>query len=160
MQGMDLEEIREGLENVEYPKMRMESRSVSGVRFINDCYNANPPSMRAALQMLRDTPCAGHKIAVLGDMLELGAHSRSAHFDIGAVAANSGLSLLVTVGQAANWIAEAAVEAGMEPHRVVPVLSATEVLDVLRNEAREGDWVLLKASRRIGLEKVLEGFAS
>jgi len=131
---------------------------VNGVRFINDCYNANPPSMRAALQMLRETPCAGQKIAVLGDMLELGAHSQRAHFDIGAVAANSGLSLLVTVGQSAKWIAEAAVQAGMETHRVVPVLSATEAGEVLRGAAMEGDWVLLKGSRRIGLEKILETF--
>lgn len=160
MQGMELDEIRMGLENVEYPKMRMELKLVSGIRFVNDCYNANPPSMKAALEMMRDTPCAGRKIAVLGDMLELGVHARQAHLDIGAVAANCGLTALVTVGQAAKWIAEGAVEAGMEVHRVQPVLSATEAVETLRTLAGEGDMVLLKGSRRVGLEKVSEGFAA
>jgi len=156
MQGMDLDEIREGLENVVYPKMRMELKQVGGICFVNDCYNANPSSMRAALQMLRETPCAGRKIAVLGDMLELGAHTQRAHLDIGAAAANSGLAALVTVGQAARWIAEGAAEAGMEMQRVVPVLSAAEAAEALRSLVGEGDMVLLKGSRRVGLEKVLE----
>ncbi len=82
--------------------MRMEQVVLRGVRFINDCYNANMPSMKAALHAVRETPCAGRKIAVLGDMLELGDHAQQAHLDIGAMAANSGLSLLVTVGQAAR----------------------------------------------------------
>jgi murE/murF fusion protein len=156
MQGMDLDDIREGLESVEYPKMRMEVKQVGGIRFLNDCYNANPASMRAALQTLRETPCAGRKIAVLGDMLELGAHTQRAHLDIGAAAANIGLSVLVTVGQAAKWIAEGAVEAGLAVSRVVPVLSAAEAAEALRSLVGEGDAVLLKASRRVGLEKILE----
>jgi len=160
MQGMELDEIREGLENVEYPRMRMELKLVGGIRFVNDCYNANPPSMKAALEMMRDTPCAGRKIAVLGDMLELGAHTRQAHLDIGAMAANCGLSALVTVGQAAKWIAEGAVDAGMDAHRVVPVLGATEAVEALQALVKEGDTVLLKGSRRIGLEKVSEAFAA
>jgi len=159
MQGLDLDEIRVGLENVRYPKLRMEVKSVGGIRFVNDCYNANPPSMQAALQMMRDTPCAGRKIAVLGDMLELGTHAQRAHLDIGAVAANSGLDMLVTVGQMAKWIAEAAAEAGMEVHRVMPVLSTTEAAEIVRALAKEGDTVLLKGSRRVGLEKLLEVFA-
>jgi UDP-N-acetylmuramoyl-tripeptide--D-alanyl-D-alanine ligase len=158
MQGLDLDDIREGLESVEYPKMRMELRVVNGIRFINDCYNANPESMRAALQTLRETPCAGRRIAILGDMLELGAHTRQAHFDLGAMAANSGLAQLITVGPAANWIAEGAVEAGMDAHHIVPVLSAREAAEALYSLARTDDAVLLKGSRRIGLEKVLEAF--
>jgi UDP-N-acetylmuramoyl-tripeptide--D-alanyl-D-alanine ligase len=158
MQGLDLDDIREGLESVEYPKMRMELRVVNGIRFINDCYNANPESMRAALQTLRETPCAGRRIAVLGDMLELGAHTRQAHLDLGAMAANSGLTQLITVGPAANWIAEGAMDAGMEPHHIVPVLSAREAAEAMYSVARTDDTVLLKGSRRIGLEKVLAAF--
>jgi murE/murF fusion protein len=156
MQGMDLDEIREGLESVEYPKLRMELKEVGGVRFINDCYNANPSSMRAALQTLREMPGEGRKVAVLGDMLELGAQTQQAHFDIGVAVANSGLSALVTVGQAAKWIAEGAATAGMELGRVVPVLSVTEAAEALCSLAGEGDVVLLKASRRVALEKILE----
>ena len=138
--------------------MRMEQFAINGVRFVNDCYNANVPSMKAALQMMRETPCAGRKIAVLGDMLELGEHAQDAHLDIGAMAANSGLALLVTVGQSARWIAEAAVEAGMEMHRVLRVNNATEATMSLRALAQEGDLVLLKGSRQLQLEEILESF--
>jgi UDP-N-acetylmuramoyl-tripeptide--D-alanyl-D-alanine ligase len=156
MQGMDLDEIREGLENVEYPRMRMEQVVLNGVRFVNDCYNANVPSMTAALRAIRETPCEGRKIAVLGDMFELGEHAQRSHLDIGAMAANSGLAVLVTVGQAGRWMAEAAVEAGMETHRVLPVLSATEAAESLRSLVHEGDLVLIKGSRGLRLEKILE----
>jgi UDP-N-acetylmuramoyl-tripeptide--D-alanyl-D-alanine ligase len=158
MQGLDLDEIRQGLESVEYPKMRMELKQVNGIRFVNDCYNANPPSMKAALRAMQETPCTGRKIAVLGDMLELGAHAQTAHVEVGAVAANSGLSMLVTVGQAARWMAEAAVQAGMESHRVYPVLGTGEAGDLVKALAHEGDTVLLKASRGKKLETILESF--
>jgi UDP-N-acetylmuramoyl-tripeptide--D-alanyl-D-alanine ligase len=160
MQGMDLDDIRDGLENVEYPKMRMEQSTLNGVRFVNDCYNANVPSMKAALHTIRETPCQGRKIAVLGDMLELGEHAQHAHRNIGAKAAKSGLRLLVAVGQAARWIAEGAVDAGMETHCVLPVLNATEAAESLHSLVREGDMVLIKGSRGLRLEKILEQFGS
>jgi UDP-N-acetylmuramoyl-tripeptide--D-alanyl-D-alanine ligase len=160
MQGMDLDEIREGLESVEYPPMRMQVEERAGIRFVNDCYNANVPSMQAALEMMRETPCFGRKVAVLGDMLELGEHTRNAHLDIGAMAANSGLGMLVTVGQSARWIAEAAVQTGMEMHRVLPLGSTSEAAESLRSLVKEGDLVLLKGSRRLQLEKILESFES
>ncbi len=157
--GMDLDEIRIGLENVEFPPMRMEQVTLNGVRFVNDCYNATLPSMKAALQMLCETPCTGRKIAVLGDMLELGEWTQQAHLDIGAMAANAGLGMLITVGQAARWIAQAAVEAGLETHRVLPVLGGTEATESLRALLHEGDLVLLKGSRRLRLETILESFS-
>ncbi|HUK81137.1 MAG TPA: UDP-N-acetylmuramoyl-tripeptide--D-alanyl-D-alanine ligase [Verrucomicrobiae bacterium] len=160
MQGLDLDAIREGLENVEYPKMRMEQVTLHGVRFINDCYNANVPSMKAALRAMRETPCGGRKIAVLGDMLELGEQTRRAHLNVGAMTANSGLRLLIAVGQAARWIAEGAVDAGMETHCVLPVLNAAEAAESLCSLAREGDMVLIKGSRALRLEKILEEFGS
>jgi len=156
--GMDLDEIRIGLENAQFPHMRMEQITIDGVRFVNDCYNANVVSMKAALQMIRETPCTGRKIAVLGDMLELGEWTRSAHSDIGAMAANCGLALLVTVGQSARLIAQAAVEAGMETHRVLPLATTTEAGETIRTLAREGDFVLIKGSRRLQLERILEEF--
>ena len=154
--GMDLDEIRLGLERAQFPHMRMEQITINGVRFVNDCYNANVVSMKAALQMIRETPCAGRKIAVLGDMLELGAWTQKAHVEIGTLAANCGLSLLVTVGQSAQLIAQAAVEAGMETHRVLPLATTTEAAATLRVLAHEGDFVLVKGSRRLQLEKILE----
>jgi UDP-N-acetylmuramoyl-tripeptide--D-alanyl-D-alanine ligase len=158
--GMDLDEIRIGLEHAQFPRMRMEPITINGVRFINDCYNANVVSMKAALQMVRETPCAGRKVAVLGDMLELGEWTRPAHCDIGALAANCGLALLVTVGQSARLIAQAAVEAGMETHRVLPLATAREAGETIRALVHEGDLVLVKGSRRLQLERILEEYRS
>jgi UDP-N-acetylmuramoyl-tripeptide--D-alanyl-D-alanine ligase len=158
--GMDLDEIRGGLENARFPHMRMEQITIDGVRFVNDCYNANVVSMTAALQMMREAPCAGHKVAVLGDMLELGHWTQSAHADVGAMAANCGLALLVTVGQSARLIAEAAVEAGMEAHCVLALGTATEAAEAIRTLAHEDDLVLVKGSRRLQLEQVVEEFRS
>jgi UDP-N-acetylmuramoyl-tripeptide--D-alanyl-D-alanine ligase len=158
--GMDLDEIRAGLENAHFPHMRMEQVTIDGVRFVNDCYNANVVSMKAALQMMRETPCAGRKVAVLGDMLELGQWTRSAHCDVGAMAANCGLALLVTVGQSGRLVAEAAVDAGMETHRVLALGTAMEAGETIRALAREDDLVLIKGSRRLQLERVVEEFRS
>ncbi|MCG3147610.1 MAG: UDP-N-acetylmuramoyl-tripeptide--D-alanyl-D-alanine ligase [Verrucomicrobiae bacterium] len=158
MQGMDLDEIREGLETMEFPGMRMQEVTRAGIRFVNDCYNANVVSMTAALRMIRETPGKGRKIAVLGDMLELGEHSRPAHLEIGALAAQSQLALLVTVGPNARWIADGAVSRGMESHRVLPVSDAQQAADLLRWLLRDGDFVLLKGSRGMQLEKVLAAF--
>ncbi len=156
--GMDLDEIREGLETMEFPEMRMQTVERAGIRFVNDCYNANVVSMKAALQMLAETPCRGRRIAVLGEMLELGEHRRQAHLDIGALAAQSGLALLVTVGDAGRLIADGAVRRGMEPHRALPVADAGQAAELLRWLLRDGDFVLLKGSRGVKLEEILQAF--
>jgi len=154
--GMDLEEIREGLENVEFPKMRMQVVDRNGVRFINDCYNANGPSMKAALRMIQEQPWPGRKIAILGDMLELGEWSGPVHREVGQLAAKSELALLLTVGPLAKEIASSAIAAGMEMHRVLILQDAAEAQDAVRGLVREGDFVLLKGSRKLELERVLE----
>ena len=158
MQGMDLDEIREGLETMEFPDMRMQQIERAGIRFVNDCYNANVVSMKAALQMIAETPCRGRKIAVLGEMLELGEHSRQAHLDMGGLAAQSGAALLVAVGEHGKLIADGAVNRGMEAHRVLPVTDAAQAADLLRWLLRDGDFVLLKGSRAVKLETILEAF--
>jgi UDP-N-acetylmuramoyl-tripeptide--D-alanyl-D-alanine ligase len=158
LHGMELDEIREALETMGFPDMRMQQVERAGIRFVNDCYNANVVSMRAALQMMAETPCRGRKIAVLGEMLELGEHGRQAHLDAGALAAHSGLSLLVAVGERGKWIADGAVNRGMEAHRVLPVSDAAQAADLLRWLLRDGDFVLLKGSRAVKLERILEAF--
>jgi UDP-N-acetylmuramoyl-tripeptide--D-alanyl-D-alanine ligase len=156
--GMDLDEIREGLETMQFPPMRMERVQIGGACFVNDCYNANVPSMEAALQTVRQMPWPGRKLAVLGDMLELGDWSRPAHLELGALAADSELDLLLTVGEHARGIAEGAVAAGMEPHRVLSVADAAAASETLRALAREGDFILLKGSRKLALETLIEDF--
>jgi UDP-N-acetylmuramoyl-tripeptide--D-alanyl-D-alanine ligase len=150
--GVSPEQARRGLEECTPPKMRLQTWDVHGVRVIDDAYNANADSMLAALQTLRDFPCHGRRVAVLGDMAELGDHTAAAHEEIGRKSAELGLNSLVTVGRFARVTAEAAQKAGMQ--------DVTEFEDVpsaaarVKELVRPGDVVLLKASRSAGLEAV------
>lgn len=153
-----LENIVAGLEGATFSKWRMEAfQSASGLTVINDAYNANPTSMRAALSALGDVPTAGQRIAVLGDMAELGSLAELAHFQLGEEVAVSAVDVLVTVGERARRIAEGALAAGMDPAVVRPCGNAEEASEVLDDVTGTGDTVLVKASRVMGLERVVEG---
>jgi len=128
------------------------------VEFIVDCYNANPSSMKIAVEQLAAMAAPHRRVAVVGDMLELGEWTQSAHSDIGAMAANCGLTLLITVGQSARLIAQAAIEAGMETHRVLPLGTTVEAGETVRTLAQDGDFVLVKGSRRLQLERIVEEY--
>jgi UDP-N-acetylmuramoyl-tripeptide--D-alanyl-D-alanine ligase len=132
-------------------------RHVSGARIYDDTYNANPASMRAALETLASLP-GSRRIAVLGDMLELGPEEESLHREAGRAAARSA-GLLVAVGERARWIAEGAVEAGLPASAVIPAASAEEAAEILAERLTSGDVVLLKASRGIGLDRTVEALA-
>jgi UDP-N-acetylmuramoyl-tripeptide--D-alanyl-D-alanine ligase len=125
----------------------------SGVVVIDDCYNANPMSMRAALDELADS-AAGRRVAVLGEMLELGPEAPGLHREIGAHAAACDVDLLVCVGALAGAIADAFPG---ESHVVDDAPAAAELL---RELVREGDTVLLKGSRGVGLERVLSALVA
>lgn len=155
---LSLEDVAAGLEAATFTQMRMETFvSASGVLVINDAYNANPTSMRAALQTLVEMRVAGKRVAVLGDMAELGSLSELAHFKIGEYVAELELQALVTVGECARRIAEGAVAVGMNPDSVRPCVTAEEASEVLDDLLERGDVVLVKASRVMGLEHVVEG---
>ena len=119
-----------------------------GAVLIDDCYNANPLSMRAALDDLAASEPAGRRVAVLGDMLELGPDEIALHREVGAVAARSGVELLITVGPLA---AEMLADYEGAGHAVADAAAAAELAGRL---LREGDLVLVKASRGVGLERV------
>jgi len=123
-----------------------------GIVVVNDCYNANPMSMRAALDDLAAT-ALGRRVAVLGDMLELGPDERRFHEEIGAHAAAAGIDLLVTVGPLAQAMGE---PFGGEVHAVATAADAVAALPAL---LREGDTVLVKGSRGVGLEVVAQGLS-
>jgi UDP-N-acetylmuramoyl-tripeptide--D-alanyl-D-alanine ligase len=126
----------------------------SGVVVINDCYNANPLSMRAALDDLAtQAPSGGRRVAVLGDMLELGAGEAEEHRALGAYAASSGVDVLVAVGPLSSSMPSTF---GGESHVAADAVSAASVVAGL---VRPGDVVLVKASRGIGLETVAEALA-
>ncbi len=137
--------------------MRLQVMTVNGVRILNDAYNANADSMLAALQTLSEFPCAGRRIAVLGDMAELGEHTAEAHGEVGRRAAELGLNQLVTVGRLAAVTAQAARDSGLRT--VTECRDAAEAVAALKKIIREGDVILLKASRVSGLEHVGESLS-
>jgi UDP-N-acetylmuramoyl-tripeptide--D-alanyl-D-alanine ligase len=150
--GVALDAAAESLAAVRPARWRLELHpSPSGVTVLNDAYNANPTSMEAALRALASTPTAGRRIAVLGDMRELGVHSDDAHVAVGVRAGELHLDALVCVGAGGRTIATAAA-ATVPEVRTAP--DAATALEMVREMTRPGDTVLVKASRAVGLEVV------
>jgi UDP-N-acetylmuramoyl-tripeptide--D-alanyl-D-alanine ligase len=125
-----------------------------GATVVNDCYNANPLSMRAALDDLAMQETAGRRVAVLGDMLELGPAEREHHAEIGAYAASAGVQLLIAVGPRSAAMLD---RFDGESHAAA---DAAEAAALARELVRPGDVVLVKASRGVGLEVVAEALAA
>jgi UDP-N-acetylmuramoyl-tripeptide--D-alanyl-D-alanine ligase len=137
-------------------RMELHDRS-DGVTVINDSYNANPDSMRAALTTLADLGRAGrHTWAVLGDMLELGETAAEEHAAIGRFAAQTGVEHLVTIGEYATRITSAAVAAGLPATRAVPVTAKADAVAIVISDLAPGDVVLVKASRGLALDTVAD----
>ena len=134
--------------------MRQHIVEKGGITFIEDCYNASPDSMKAALSVLKALPNA-RKIALLGDMLELGDASESGHRETGEWAADAGVSLLIAYGPNSAAMAEAAKNRGIA---TVHCQTAAEVLQYLQQSVRPGDAVLAKASHAMKLEEILADF--
>jgi UDP-N-acetylmuramyl pentapeptide synthase len=156
--GLPLETVRSGLESFRPVAMRSELKDVKGRTVLADYYNANPGSVKAALETLVSLKTGTRAIAVLGDMLELGDTAAEAHRAIGATAANLGIDLLITVGPLAKHIAEGAVAAGMAREWVCEADTTSRGATLLREHSRPGDMVLIKGSRGMKMEKVLEEF--
>ena len=155
--GLTPQEIKRGVERFAGTPMRMQKVSVGGLTILNDSYNANPTSMKNALELLSQMKNKGKKVAVLGDMLELGEETRVYHQEIGYLAAKSDLDILVTVGELGGEIAASAAGAEL---RVESFSRKEEVVDFLCAELSPGDILLVKASRAIGLEEVVQGVES
>src|SRR5439155_1204582 len=153
--GLDAEQARRGLAACKAGKLRLQIWEANGVRVLDDSYNANADSMLAALQTLHDLPACGRRIAVLGDMAELGEHSAAAHEEIGRRVAELGLSQLIAVGQWAGQMANAARAGGVKAVSEFAEVAAAAA--AIKKLVRPGDVVLLKASRAVGLERVGEG---
>ncbi len=135
--------------------MRSQVSTHHGIRIINDCYNANPASMIAALDLLAELGGGRRTIAVLGDMLELGPTSRALHREVGRDLATRDITHLIACGSLARAIAEGARDAGMSADRVREVPDAAGAAKALRAVVRRGDVVLVKASRGMRLEQVV-----
>ncbi len=152
--GVSSEQVRRALAGCTPPKMRLQLWEANGVRVLDDAYNANADSMLAALQTLHDLPCAGRRVAVLGDMAELGTHSIAAHAEVGRRAAELGVNRLFAVGHMAGHLAGAARRAGLDA--VTEITDVSTAGEIVRCELHAGDVVLLKASRSTRLERVAE----
>jgi UDP-N-acetylmuramoyl-tripeptide--D-alanyl-D-alanine ligase len=138
--------------------MRMAVERWRGLGILNDAYNANPASMLAALNTLSGIQTAGKKIAVLGDMLELGVENRKKHLDLGKQAARCNLDALYLMGTMAQTVRKGALKAGMSADRIVVGKTHGEIARQLKTRARRGDWLLFKGSRGIKMESALECF--
>ncbi|PYJ22202.1 MAG: UDP-N-acetylmuramoyl-tripeptide--D-alanyl-D-alanine ligase, partial [Verrucomicrobia bacterium] len=129
---------------------------IHGVRFIDDSYNANPDSMKAALRTLVELDADGKRIAVLGEMRELGSASELAHRDVGETAATFRIDQLITIGDMAEVIARGARAGGLE--KTAAVRSTREAAELLSEIAEPGDLILVKGSRSARTEQVIEAF--
>lgn len=156
--GMSLDAVARALSGAQAENGRAQVvLCASGAMIVDDSYNANPDSMRASLRTFAAMNAAGRKIAVLGDMGELGPFSQEGHRQVGRDAAAAGLDELVCVGPLARGIAQAAIEAGFPCDRVSCVDNAAGALEAVSGTVAAGDAVLVKASHSVGLERVVEG---
>ncbi|MEP7013919.1 MAG: UDP-N-acetylmuramoyl-tripeptide--D-alanyl-D-alanine ligase [Verrucomicrobiota bacterium] len=155
--GLSLEECAAGLAGTPLTKARLQIKQVRDVQFIDDSYNANPDSMKAALRTLVELDADGKRIAVLGEMRELGTESERGHREVGETAAMLGVDHLIAIGEEAGAISRAAKDAGLQ--NSVTVGSTTEAADLLNEITSPGDLVLIKGSRLARTELVIDEFA-
>ncbi|OIP39606.1 hypothetical protein AUJ95_05435 [Candidatus Desantisbacteria bacterium CG2_30_40_21] len=151
---LDLSLAVSGLSEFKLPDSRMEIIERDGIRIINDAYNANPGSMKTALLTLSGLACSGRRIMVMGDMLELGKWSRNLHKEMGQCACDAGVDILVTVGQEAAFAASEAQGRGVQ---AFVCQDHAVSLDVLKGLVKSGDVVLVKGSRGMRMERIVEG---
>jgi UDP-N-acetylmuramoyl-tripeptide--D-alanyl-D-alanine ligase len=156
--GLGRTEIQSGLADCKAPKMRLQFWEANGVRVLDDAYNANADSTIAALETLCDLPLKGRRVAVLGDMEELGAHSEAAHAEVGRRAAELRIGQLFAVGKMAAVTAKGARDAGL--NRVIEFADVEAAVKAMKNFLKTGDVVLLKASRASRLERIAETLKS
>ena len=154
--GVTANAAADGMRHFTMPGNRWETHTLGGVHIVNDAYNANPDSMRAALNTFMQLPCEGRRIVVLGDMRELGDSAEEAHREAGRqVAALNPDYFLAVGGQMQAYALREAVAAGFPSARALGADTAKDAAKLISGLARAGDCVLLKASRGIALEDVL-----
>jgi UDP-N-acetylmuramoyl-tripeptide--D-alanyl-D-alanine ligase len=146
--------IAEALLEVKAYDMRMQIFQENKITVISDCYNANPHSMKMSLQTLADMPCKGRKIAVLGDMKELGSHSRKYHREIGSILPGLSVDYLIAIGNDAMEYCIGAEKADLKPARIKYFEDKEKAINALKFLIRKNDTILVKASRSMKLEDV------
>jgi UDP-N-acetylmuramoyl-tripeptide--D-alanyl-D-alanine ligase len=155
--GLGYSAIAARLKNFVFPSGRLTLRQVADTCFIDDTYNANPVSLAQAMEALKSSQAAGRRVLVMGDMLELGSLTEGFHRDAGRMAAGS-CDIFITVGKCSLAAASAAISQGFNKDNVFNCRTSAQAKDVLFNTVavRKDDIVLLKGSRGMKLEKILE----
>ncbi|NLY42439.1 MAG: UDP-N-acetylmuramoyl-tripeptide--D-alanyl-D-alanine ligase [Clostridiaceae bacterium] len=154
--NMEMNSIIKGIALSKPEKMRLDIFEAKGIKVINDCYNASPESMKAALSVLMQIQSRGRKIAILGDMLEMGHWAGQAHRKVGEEVQKCGIDYLFTVGYNGKDIAKGAIDAGMPVHKVFSFDSNDEAIQKIDEFLKQGDVVLVKASRGMRMESISE----
>jgi len=153
--GLELDEIQNGLKMFKPGAMRLNIINMSdGLKVIDDAYNASPDSMVAALAILSQSK-GNRKIAVLGDMLEMGSYSEKAHRDVGSAVAEYGIDILITRGEASKIIGEQAKQYGMDEKNVYNCPCNKDVIELLSTMVQKGDTILVKGSRGMRMEEIV-----
>lgn len=155
--GVGRAAIRRGLERARPLAMRMQVEEWQGIGIINDAYNANPASVEAAIRTLAEIKGQGERIAVLGDMFELGKQSPQQHLKVGKHIAQYKISALYLLGaEAAEHVRKGALRGGMPAERIFVAKDHSDLVRQLRSRLRRGDWLLVKGSRGMKMEKILD----
>ncbi len=155
--GLDLDEMAGSLAGYQPVAMRCEVSEIRGATVINDTYNASPTAMRAALELVRDLDAPGRRIIVLGDMGELGDEAPRLHWELGKqVVRVCNADLLITCGRFARHVVGGARAAGLPKARAIPCDALEHTLPYLGQAILPGDVVLVKGSRMVGMERVVE----
>jgi UDP-N-acetylmuramoyl-tripeptide--D-alanyl-D-alanine ligase len=157
MMGFDLEEIAASLANYRAVPMRCEVSEIRGVTIINDTYNSNPTAMRAALELLRDFDAPGRRIVICGDMAELGPQAIAWHWQMGKdIVRIGGAELVIACGQFARHVTAGARSTGLIRARAVPCDTIEEAIPYALQAVLAGDIVLVKGSRVMAMERLVE----
>ncbi len=155
--GLDYGEMADALRNYRPVAMRCEVSEIRGATVVNDTYNANPTAMRAALELVAELDAPGRRIVVLGDMDELGEESPRLHWELGRQAVAVGRAeMLIACGRFARYVVGGARAAGLPQTRAVPCDAIEETLPYLGQAILPGDVVLVKGSRSVGMERIIE----
>jgi UDP-N-acetylmuramoyl-tripeptide--D-alanyl-D-alanine ligase len=154
--GATPEAVEEGLARFQTMQGRFSVRMYEDFTIVDDSYNANPASMGSALETLREVSGDADRILVLGDMLELGAFSEEAHRELGRKAARTGPALLCVTGDYSRWVVQGAGEEGVPEERIVLFEDVKTVAQEILARMKGGEWVLIKGSRGMALERVVE----
>ena len=158
--GLTLEQAAKGIATLTAANMRLTVETTDfGTKIVNDAYNASPDSVAAALAVLMEMD-ARRRYAVLGDMLEMGEYAKEAHYETGKKAAKSGIDGLVAIGELSRHTAQGAKDAGMDGAKVYHCMEQNDAVTYLRASLGPGDAVLVKGSRGMRLERIVDVLVS